>query len=119
MSKKTMSELNNSLIDWFGDLISKWAGAVGAAFIIGAFSWATTVSFQLYNLNAQGAKLEEILIKVDQISSVENRVTFIEKTRFEAHRGAELEKSVSIIELEIVRLKSDISRIQHEIDKLK
>lgn len=114
-----MSELNKVLIEWFGEMISKWAGAVGTAFIIGSMGWAANVSFQLWTLSAQGQSLEKILTKIEEFNLVEKRVSYIEATRFSETRGTTLETKVSTIEEKIDSMKKDIQRFEKELAELK
>lgn len=117
--RSIMNEFNKSLTEWFSELFTKWAGALGVMAIAAMVGWAGNVSYSLWSLTIQGEKINELLIKVEKIAAVESRVSIIEQTRFKAIRGEALEKQVSSIEWEIKRLKEDLLKIQEDIKYIK
>lgn len=92
------AEQNN----WLQDAISKVSVGVAIALTVSAIAWAVNLDRQqqilLHEITSQGEKLDEISKKLEELTTLDRRISQIELTRFTRERGEELERRIVYLE---------------------
>lgn len=88
--------------DWFAEIGNKVASGASLALIVAGIGWAVNVDRTqqeaLHAMSAQTKSLEEIDRKLENLTAIDKRVSFIESTRFSRERGEEFDRRLTLIE---------------------